>query len=68
MIPVVNSPAAVVGARRSAEEVAMRSAEIKEALCFVTGTGALVVVGVLLGFLGGAFVAKVNTIFLAMAR
>ena len=34
----------------------------------MTGTGALVVFGVLLGFLGGAFVAKVNTFVLAMAR
>ena len=46
----------------------MRSTEIKEALSFVTGTGAVVLIGFLLAFVGGTFVAKVNAFFLAMAR
>jgi hypothetical protein len=48
----------------------MRSAgiEIKEALCFVNGTVAFAVLGLLLAFVGGTFVTKVNAFFLAMAH
>jgi hypothetical protein len=43
----------------------MRSAgiDIKEALCFVNGTVAFAVPGLLLAFVGGTFVTKVNAFF-----